>query len=654
MQYENLFSPIKIGNKTAKNRIVFPAHGIALPFMDDGTDGNAFIAYQAARAKGGCALNIIGNLACYDVPIRLGNSFASPPEPAILVPKLRRLADALHERGSLGLVQLYIYSNTYLNTPARNTWGFTDPVAQSESVAEWRDMDDSDLNKKVDSFVKYALLCREGNMDGIEVHACHADMVQQSWSKWSNQRTDKWGEPMFFATEIVNRIRAATGKDFIISVRMTGDDFTQGGMDNTDNQKVAQALEATGSVDLLDLSFGNGGVAYSYIIGSMYIPAGSISIPLASGIKQAVKSIPVVATGRINDPALAEKAIADGHCDMVGLVRGQLADPEFGNKAREGKEEDIRLCIACNQGCWDGGLEALRCTQNAVVGQESSRFATIKPAGRKKKVIIVGAGPAGMEAARVAAIKGHDVTVFEKENQPGGQINVLSKAPGRDEFNQVTRYLTIQNNKLGVHFRLGLEATPEMIERERPDAVIIATGSRPYVLPVPGGEQGHVASPSQILKGEVIAGQRVVVYESTGLQEGPTVADYLAEKGKQVELLTHFAVINTYWGLQTMLLGTHLPIIWTRLKGKGVVITPLTTIKKISGKTVTVADVITGEEREIRDIDTVVMATGYRANNTLYKALKGKVKELYRIGDCSLPRRALDAIFEGYMTAFDI
>ena len=259
-----------------------------------------------------------------------------------------------------------------------------------------------------------------------------------------------------------------------------------------------------------------------------------------------------------------------------------------------------------------------------------------------------------MEAARVSALKGHRVTVYEKQSRAGGRINTLCKAPGRAEFIQVIRYLETQLKKLNVEVRLNSEATHDIIIGEKPDVVIVATGAVPFILPLPGSSRENVIDPSQVLDGEVDAGKKVLVYESTGMQEGPTVADYLAEKGSSVEILTHFPTLCAHWGMKSLANGTHIPVIWKRLKKNHVAVTPYTAIRKISGKEVTVADVISGEERIIRDVDTVVMATGYRSENRLYKALKGHVKEVHVIGDCKLPRRALDAIHEGYMTAFSI
>ena len=658
MQFEHLFAPIKIGTRTAKNRIVFPCHGVAIPFFQEGDPTDGYIAYQEARARGGCGLNIIGPLVTHKSGMMGGAINHSPPAPEHLIPKLQKMADAIHAHGSLVLLQLWLYGNQYMSLPHNANWGFTatavNPHLDRPEVCH--EMTGTEVEEVLNSYAKYVEAAKESGLDGVEIHACHGSLVQQSWSPWANQRSDKWGEQMAFSTELAKRIKNIAGKNFILSFRITGDDFVPGGLDNEGNKKVAQKLEATGNVDLFDISFAHGGASYAYTIGTMYVPPASISVPLSSGIKQGLKHTPVVACSRINEPSLAENAIANGHTDMVGVVRGQIVDPEFSNKAREGRADDIRLCIACNQGCWDTpwGIGVLNCTQNPVAGKESGPFATIKPAPKKKKVMVIGGGPAGMESARVAAIRGHEVTLYEKENQLGGQINTLIKAPGREEFSQVTRYLSTQLPKLGVKIKLGTEVTKEMVKKEKPDAVIVATGARPYIENVPGSNPSNVVSPSQVLNGEVTIGQKVVVYESTGLQEGPTVADFLAERGKKVELLTSMVAIGANWGLASTGIGTHIPMMWQRLRRNGVNITPFAVVKSISGRTVTVSDVLTGQESMIHDVDTVVMATGYVSENSLSKTLTGEVGELYEVGDCYAPKRALNAIHAGYMTAFDI
>ncbi len=661
MQFENLFSPIKIGTKTARNRIVLPCHGMpCLPFQEDFDDGSTYLAYQVARAKGGCGLSIVGPIICHNTGVTSGALAHGLSTPEILLPKLKKLGKALHEYNTLVLMQMYHSGDTFGGASNSPNWGFSaNPINSALNRNEVpHEMTDGEINEIINGFVNYAKLAVEAGMDGIEIHGAHGYLVQQSWSSWSNRRTDKWGERTAFIKEVVSRIRTAIGKENIISVRMPGDDFYPGpeGVDIEKNKQTARALEASGNVDMISISAGYGGNSGIYMVSNMYIPPGSISIPLASGIKQAVKSIPVVAGGRINDPALADKAIADGHCDMVGMVRAHIADPEFGNKAREGRAEDIRLCIGCNQGCYEHatGPGMLYCTQNYVAGRETTEIAVIKPAPKKKKVMVIGGGPGGMEAARVAALRGHDVTLYEKSSELGGLVNLLSKAPGREEFNQVTRYLTIQLPKVGVKVKLNTFVTPEMVTREKPDAVIVATGSRVYIEPVPGAETSQVVSPIQILRGEVNPGKKVVVYECTGYQEGPTVADYLGEKGIKVELVTFHVTIGLRWGMNIGILSTHVPLVWQSLRKHGVNVTVHSKVKQISGRRVTLAEIWTGEERIINDVDTVVIATGYLPDNALYKSLESKVKELSAVGDCVTPKRALDAIHSGYRTGFYI
>lgn len=644
MQFEHLFTPIKIRNKTVKNRIISPAHASILNFFRDELPPDQYIEYQRARAKGGCGLIILSNC---QVHRSSSGTNVYPPTPELLAPKLRRMADTLHEYGTVVSMQLFhrgnhgsSIENIYAN------WGWTARPSHEAGAEVCHEMNEDEVEEIIRGYVLYATLARECGLDGVELHGAHGYFLQQSWTSWANLRKDRWGEQMAFATELINRVRAAVGEDFIVDVKMVSDDFHAGGMDNEAMRKVAQAIEATGKIDFLSISQGSQGSHYAYITGTMYIPPAAF-VPLASGIKQAVKSIPIVAATRINDPALAESVLADGHADMVALCRAQIADPEFANKAREGRVDDIRLCIACNQGCQDRISQRIRmtCLQNAVVGREKE-IGTIEQAPRKKKVLVVGGGPGGMEAARVAALRGHDVTLYEKEKQLGGRINTLSRVPSREEFSQVTRYLSTQIAKLGINVKLGTEATIEAIKREKPDAVIVATGSTPYKPPIPGIDQDNVLTVIQALEGAPV-GERVLIYDTPGFQESVTLAEFLADQGKKVEIATPSSQVGIMIG------SSHQPYIWPLLHNKGVVFSVFTSLKKIPGRTATLADVYTQQERTL-EVDTVVMSTGYRANDSIWRALRGQVPELYAVGDCYSPRRALDAIHEGYNTGFKV
>jgi 2,4-dienoyl-CoA reductase-like NADH-dependent reductase (Old Yellow Enzyme family) len=648
MQFNNLFSPIKIGTRTARNRIIFPSHGVGIPWPE-------YIGYQAARAKGGSGLNIIGPCPIHQSAVLGGEHSHKIDTPENLIPRWKAMANAVHEYGTLLLIQLW-HAGDKSEGVTKTSWGVSEnPInLDMDRPLVPHAMTDAEINEVISGYATYARAAQEAGLDGCEIHGGHGYLPPQFWSPWINHRKDKWGDQLAFITEVINRIRAAVGKDFIFGIRMSGDDLYPGpeGLDIEKSKQLALALEATGKIDFLNISVGHGGNSNAYAIANMYVPPGSISIPMSSGIKQVIKSIPIITVGRINDPAIAEKAIADGHCDMVGLVRGHIADPEWGNKAREGRTEDIRLCIGCNQGCSIDGIP--NCTQNYAAGRETQDIGTVKSTSRKKKVMVIGGGPAGLEAARVAALRGHSVALYEKNDKLGGLINTLSKAPLREEFSQVTRFLTNQIQKLEVVVNLGIEVNLEMVKRENPDAVIVAIGARPYIEPIPGSETTQVVTPIQVLEGMVNVGNKVLIYDCTGQQEAPTTADYLGEKGILVELVTSQINIGMRWGMNIGILVGHNPFIWQRLKQNGVHVTTHSMIKEISGRRLTLVDVWAGDGSVIDDVDTVVMSTGYFPNNTLYKSLEGQVKELYAVGDCVIPRRALDAVHNAYLTTHDI
>ena len=332
---------------------------------------------------------------------------------------------------------------------------------------------------------------------------------------------------------------------------------------------------------------------------------------------------------------------------MINMVRGLIADPELPNKAREGRDEDIRHCIACNQGCIGrmGIGYTIGCIQNPAAGNEAELgTGTLTPCDTPKKVVVVGAGPAGLEAARTLALRRHQVTVFERQEEVGGQNLIAAKAAGRQEIQGITRWLVSQVNKLPIQWHLATEATPELVLAEAPNAVIVATGSRPKDNPFPGSYAApQVVNTQQILNGEVEAGERVLFIDMNGHHQGTGTAEWLADRGKKVHVLTPALFQGSALGpLQDLFLTRQ------RLAEKGVTCTPDIAVLEINGTTVKGLNVYSNEMFEFEGYDTVVLAAGNVAEDSLYFQLKDRIEVLYRIGDCVAPRWTDMAIVEGH------
>ena len=370
------------------------------------------------------------------------------------------------------------------------------------------------------------------------------------------------------------------------------------------------------------------------------------TLSLSAGIRSVVK-LPVYATNRINDPRLAEKVLEDGQGDMVNMVRALIADPELPNKARQGREEDIRQCIACNQGCI-GRIaygRTIGCLQSPAAGNERLLgTGTLTPCENPKRVVIVGAGPAGLEAARVASLRRHEVILFEKNQEVGGQNLLAAKAAGRQEIQGVSRWLSGQISQMDIDLRLGFEATVDAVMAEKPDAVVVATGSVPKERPFPGEYSfPDVVNTWQILSGEVEAGQKVLMIDLSGHHQSTGTAEFLADQGKSVHVITPALFPGSALGpLQDLYLTRQ------RLTRKGVTCTPDIAVLEIQGTLVKGLNVYSNALIDFEGYDTVVLAAGNTAAADLYFELKGKVPELYRIGDCLAPRLTDMAIADGH------
>lgn len=461
---------------------------------------------------------------------------------------------------------------------------------------------------------------------------------------------------MRFLLEIVHSVRKAVEDDYVLGVRINADDFMAGGLTLDDAKEVAQALEATGEVDYISVSAGTLWTARSAgpLITTYLFPPGLL-VPYAAAVKEALEEVPIFCVGGIGSPELAESILAQGQADMVGMTRALIADPELPNKAREGRLDDIRGCVRDLQGCLlrSGSSLPMGCIHNPAVGREKRLgIGTLKKTEKVKKVMVVGAGPAGLKVAEVAARRGHKVVIYEKENYLGGQVRLASVAPLRQEFDEVARYLETQVKKLGVTIKLSQEADEECVKAEQPDAVVVATGCIPVnslflndrliETKIPGVDQENVMSAWDVLKAKEKVGKKVMIMDGDAHPRNLVIADYLAsDEDRKVEMVTGARSI-----LPERIHPWEASALARRVREKGIITHLSTRIKEISGSKVILTD-NSGRETIVEGVQTIVWAAGARANDRFYFSLKGKVKELYRVGDCVAPRWVDFAIWEG-------
>lgn len=639
-QFRHLFSPLKIGPMTVANRIFIPGHYPRFIPLN-GVPTERAINYYSARAEGGVGL-IISSVHHVLRMSSAGGPCAIQYDWAI--PHFAKMADAIHRYGTKLIAQLG-HAGRRANVRAYGgaAWA-PSPVARRSIVPPAsgipHEMDIDEIEEVVVAFGSAARRMQQAGLDGVEIQAIYGFLISQFNSPISNQRTDEYGgnldNRLRFVLEVIDSVRGTVGPDFVVGIRISGDEFLDGGLTFDDIKAIAPKLEATGKLDYLSICTGVPEVVH---YPSMYFPLASF-VYLAAGVKEVV-DLPVFTAGRINDPVLAESILAQGQADMIGMARALIADPELPKKAREGRLDEIRHCIGCNEGCV--GIPfltaPLTCAINPEAGKEKEL--AIEPATTRKKVMVIGGGAAGLEIARVAALRGHHVSLYEKENELGGQLNIAARAPGRVEFAEVPRYYTYQMKLLKVDVHLGTLVTAEMIGKENPDAVVVATGSQPLIPLLPGANGANVVEVREVLEERVEIGQNVVLIADEHHSKGLSTAEFLADRGKKVEVLTDALHAGAQLDRST------LEAIYPRLLNKGVIITPLTRVKEIQGSTLIVSNVLTNAERRIEGVDTIVISTDGKADNALYRSLKGKLKELYAVGQCLSPRRLLDSIYDG-------
>jgi mycofactocin system FadH/OYE family oxidoreductase 2 len=653
MMFPNLFSPIKLGKVEVKNRISFQPHLTNLAVKNLPSECQMY--YWGERAKGGAGLIITEELTVH--PTDMAYEKLIDVYHAEVVPGFRKVTDYVHQFDSKIFAQINHNGQQGDGSLSRLPVWAPSPVPDVLFRETPKEMEAEDIEEVARYFALSAEHVRQGGFDGVELQFGHSSLARQFLSPLTNHRTDEFGgslenrmrAPLMF----ISAVRKAVGDDFTLGIRMCADEMIPGGLDLAQVQEICALFEASGLIDFMDLSIATFYNLY-LVEGSMHTPLG-YTIPLAAGVREKIK-LPVFCTGRINDPVMAEKVLAAGQADMIGMCRALICDPYLPKKAEEGRLDDIRYCIACNQGCIGriGMNKSIGCVQNPAVGREREwGEGTLKPAPVKKKVMVVGGGPGGMWAAKMAGRRGHEVTLLDRNDTLGGQVRTGMKGTGRDEFGVIIRNEKDQVEKAGVTVRLEVEATPEMILQADPDTVIIATGSRPKPHPVGGADGPGVCNVWEVLEQKVEVGEKVCLIDYDGHHRATATAEYLATQGKQVHIICSSLFIGAELGPTQDLYLTR-----QRLLKKGVSFTPDIAVMEVAGeagaKTIKGFNVYSNEWDEWGGYDTVVLAMGQAVDDELYFALKGKVKELHRIGDCVAPRKVDMAIWEGHKVGREI
>lgn len=653
MMFQNLFSPLQLGKVTVKNRISFQPHLTNLAVKNLPSERQMY--YWGERAKGGAGLIITEELTVH--PTDMAYEKLIDVYHAEVVPGFRKITDYVHQFDSKIFAQLNHNGQQGDGSLSRLPIWAPSPVPDVLFRETPKAMEAEDIEEVARYFALSAEHVRQGGFDGVELQFGHSSMARQFLSPLTNLRQDEFGgslenrmrAPLMF----IKAVRKTVGNDFTLGIRMCADEMIPGGLDLGQVQEICALFEASGLVDFMDLSIGTFYNLY-LVEGSMHTPLG-YTIPLAAGVREKVK-MPVFCTGRVNDPVMAEKVLAAGQADMIGMCRALICDPYLPKKAEEGRLEDLRYCIACNQGCIGriGMNKTIGCVQNPAVGREKEwGEGTLKPAPVKKKVIVIGGGPGGMWAAKMAGRRGHDVTLYDRNETLGGQVLTAMKGTGRDEFGVIVRNEKEQVDKAGVKVKLGSEVTGEAVLGANADAVIVATGSKPKSHPVGGADGPAVFNVWQALSGVAIPGEKVCLIDYDGHHRATATAEFLANQGKTVHIITSSLFIGAELGPTQDLYLTR-----QRLLTKGVTFTPDIAVMEVAGeageKTVKGFNVYSNAWDEWGHYDSIVLAMGQQVEDDLYFALKGKVKELYRIGDCVAPRKVDMAIWEGHKVGREI
>jgi 2,4-dienoyl-CoA reductase-like NADH-dependent reductase (Old Yellow Enzyme family)/thioredoxin reductase len=633
----------------------------------DNLPGDLLSTYCADRAKGGAALVEISMAI---VSVEVGQtapdtdahfSHLSGGHPMILTgrwplratdPRIvdgySKLAAKVHEHGAKCFIELASGGTNVGND--RGVSRFPWPSRPIHALPFTpQEMNDEDIEAQIDAYGRGAKLVKDSGLDGVDLHGTHGALISEFLSPVMNRRADRWGgslqNRMRFLEEVIKRVRESVGSDIALGMRLLAYERFEGGNTPKDGTEIARRLD--GKLDWITADQGYSPQQEAWQSVPMYVESG-YNLEITDPIKSVLKSTKVCVVGKYVDVTYAESLIASGRADIVAMTRALIADPELPLKAMSGRLEEIRPCIGVLQDCWGRMIRGLpiSCTVNPVVSREKDwGIGMLKEASDKKKILVIGGGVAGLEFARLASQRGHQVVIYEKSTSGGGLALTAARLPGRENVRAIVQWLLSEVKKAGVEIKYGLEVTadPEVtrfvLDEENPDVVIIATGSlpirtgfQPYTMnEVKGWDQPIVCTDQDILEGRVKPGNRAIIADTLSFIEAPGLAEYMAKRGAEVEVVTPLENIALELDLYN-----HLEHVLPRVFAAHVKVSPYTWVKKVEERKVTLYNIYYENEPRTEEVDNLVLITGRMQNDELYRVFLGKAKEVHAIGDARI------------------
>ncbi len=642
-----LLSPIQIGPIEVKNRVVSTAHAAFLDFFQPGATGERYMAYQERRAKGGCGMIIFTAMHVHE-STQIDNHFVF--EPITMAPKFAQMSTRLHRHGAKCISQLFHFGAQGRSDPRDDfhpLWSLSGTTTLEGEVTH--KMTSDEIEQVIDGFCLSAKTAVENGIDGVELHGTHGYLIQQSFSPFANFRDDKWGEDLYFVKTLAARVRDAIGPDKVMGFRISADDFISiddGGVGQERLCQIAGEVIKTGLFDYLNHSEGAGGSHYARAIGSFRHKFGEY-LPLTRNLRDAIGgAVPLIGVGKIPTPDLAEQALQEGDCDLVGMTRAQIADPDLVNKVVAGQANRVRTCTGSNQGCIDRASHPITCFQNPEVGEEN-RFADLDvPITAIKKVLVIGGGPAGMKAAEIAAKRGHMVTLVEAGPKLGGRLNLVEQI--NDATNLLSATAWVEEELAGLDVKIEMQTVVDeaFIKKFKPDAIILATGATVNdELGVDTDDSIQVLSSDDAAAGLFedtkfeIEGTQSLMVDQRGCYETALVMASLAERGSTVTVANRFPTFGPNMGF------THWDDYGRLMLKHGIKLMGTTALERISQGRAHLKNGSTGEEVE-EFFDFIVAGVSPKPQDALLETCS-KYAPTQIVGDAVAPRDAMMAFREG-------